>query len=159
MAMLLRMVSAALLVVAGRKSKLGSLSQTRPNLRPSEPEPEFSSVSVGTQTEDLPVEFTLDIQHVRLYAPQRVYVVWRLGSSHDWAGVHIGEPGWSGVRRLLVGGAYQAGRDILQRQHCEPGEDLLGAAARTYWAEQRRHGAPSQCRVYHRNINHYRPEK
>eukprot|EP00971_Amphidinium_carterae_P106429 2108194-Amphidinium_carterae.1 len=64
-----------------------------------EPEPEHSSlVDAGTQTESLPVEFALSHHHVRIYAPQRAYIIWRLGASHLWAGVHFGEPGWSGVR-------------------------------------------------------------
>eukprot|EP00971_Amphidinium_carterae_P232087 4605798-Amphidinium_carterae.1 len=119
-------------------------------LAPEEPEPEQSSrVDVGTQTESLPIEFTLSHHHVRIYAPHRVYIIWRLGASHLWAGVHFGEPGWSGVRRLLIGGTYCSGRDILCRQQGEAGRDLLSRAVETYLAEHRRHGAPAVCRLYY----------
>eukprot|EP00971_Amphidinium_carterae_P222063 4408304-Amphidinium_carterae.3 len=113
-----------------------------------EPDPEPATVSVGTQTEALPVEFTLDIRNVRLYAPHRVYIIWRMGASYTWSGVHFGAAGWEGSCRLLEGNAYLAGRDILGQQAGEPREDLLAAAVRTYSTERQRHGAPSRCRIY-----------
>eukprot|EP00971_Amphidinium_carterae_P344442 6484858-Amphidinium_carterae.1 len=45
-------------------------------LAPQEPEPENPLlVHVGTQTESLPAEFTLNYRNVHIYAPQRVYVI------------------------------------------------------------------------------------
>eukprot|EP00971_Amphidinium_carterae_P078539 1553886-Amphidinium_carterae.2 len=60
-----------------------------------QPEPEpciVVSSSVGVQTDSLPIEFTLSIQHVRIHSPERVYIVWSLDSSYTWAGVHFGAP-------------------------------------------------------------------
>eukprot|EP00971_Amphidinium_carterae_P090571 1793210-Amphidinium_carterae.1 len=136
----------------GSQSMLHKRNQTLERYM-AQPEPEPCSLgcstSVGVQTEPLPVEFTVDIQHVRIYSPERVYIVWSLDSSYSWAGVHFGAPGWAGLRQLLEGGEYRASRDILRRQRGEPGTDLLGAAVVSYWRERRRHGSPRVCRIYY----------
>eukprot|EP00971_Amphidinium_carterae_P330104 6462957-Amphidinium_carterae.6 len=139
--------------VVGSTCELDYVADTeclsRAMLAPQEPEPEPRLVDAGTQTEFLPAEFTLNHRHVRLYAPQRVYIIWRLGTSHLWSGVHFGERGWSGVRRLLPGGTYRAGRDILCRQQGGGDIGLLGAAVDTYLSEHARHGAHATCCLYY----------
>eukprot|EP00971_Amphidinium_carterae_P009810 193500-Amphidinium_carterae.1 len=110
-----------------------------------EPEPR-DTISVS-------VPVLLELEGLRLQAPCRVYVVWRLEGSpagdFTCAGVHSGFPSWEGIQSVLASGAYVRGRDRLRRVEVPAGGDALEAARLLYFEEQQLHGAPSRLRIWY----------